>query len=80
MIKYFHELTKYEFEELVNSKKYTYGKLAKDYPQPKWCTYPNATEGMMGCWSLMSHMVKDRDFCNNCDCSIEYKQKVLSKY
>jgi len=68
MIKYFHELTVEEYTDLVDSKKYTYEKLAKDYPQPEWCTYPDATEGLMGCWSLTSHMVTGKDFCKDCEC------------
>ena len=56
-----------EFKDIVDSKKYTYKKLAEDYPQPEWCNYPGATEGIMGCWSLMSHMVKNKNFCRNCD-------------
>lgn len=73
MIKHFHELTKEEFKEIVDSKKYTWEQLSKDYPQPEWCGYPDATQGTMGCWSLVSHMVKDRDYCKNCECSKDYK-------
>ena len=70
MIKYYHELTKEEFDELVK-KKYTWGQLAEDYPQPKWCGYPDATEGLMGCWSLVLHKIKSKDLCENCDCLIK---------
>ena len=66
MIKYFHELSKEEFSLLVG--KITYGELAEKYPQPEWCTYPEATAGMMGCWSLVGHMVTGKEFCKNCDC------------
>lgn len=67
MIKYFHELTQEEYQKLVEQK-YTYDQLAKDYPQPVWCAYPNATEGIMGCWSLMGFMVTGEDCCKSCDC------------
>lgn len=76
MIKYFHELTKEEFQALVDSKKYTWGMLAHDYPQPEWCNYPNATEGHMGCWSLMSHLVKDRAWCKDCEECKDYAKKT----
>jgi hypothetical protein len=72
VIKYFHELTAEEYKELVDSKEYTYEKLAKDYPQPEWCNYPEATQGVMGCWSLMNHMVKGREYCINCECCVDY--------
>lgn len=67
MIKLFPELTKEEYNELVTSKM-TYDKLAKEYPQPKWCGYPDALYGTMGCWSLLSFMVTSEDFCKDCDC------------
>lgn len=66
MIKHFHELTRKEFEDLIDSK-ITYGQLAIDYPQPKWCRYPEATNGDLGCWSLMSFRVTGKDFCKKCD-------------
>ena len=79
MIKYFHKLTAEEFKVIVD-KKITYGQLAIDYPQPKWCNYPEATSGSMGCWSLMAHMVKNRKFCVNCDCSKDFvkKKEIIS--
>lgn len=67
MIKYFHELTEAEFKAIVESKQYTWKQLAKDYPQPEWCQYPDATSGVMGCWSLMSHMVTGKEYCKGCE-------------
>ena len=69
MIKYFHELTKEEFSELIESGKYTWGSVGNDYHQPAWCEYPGATEGQMGCWSLtmITGNVSD-EFCKTCDC------------
>lgn len=67
MKKYFHELTPKEYDGLVK-KKLTYKQLGKDYPQPKWCDYPNATEGVMGCWSLISFRVSGKEFCDGCTC------------
>jgi len=67
MIKYFHELTEAEFEALV-AKKLTYEELVKNYPQPKWCGYPKATAGVLGCWSLMDFMVTGEAYCKDCDC------------
>uniref|UniRef100_A0A6M3JIC9 Uncharacterized protein n=1 Tax=viral metagenome TaxID=1070528 RepID=A0A6M3JIC9_9ZZZZ len=72
MIKYFHELTKKEFNKLAKTKM-TYAQLAEDYPQPTWCGYPKATQGIMGCWSLTGFMVTGEDFCKDCDCYIKGK-------
>lgn len=77
MIKPFHELTKVEYEALVKEG-ITYGELSKRHPQPDWCKYPDATEGAMGCWSLMYFYIKDRDYCKDCDLSIDYKEPPCS--
>jgi len=52
MIKYYHELRKEEYLWLVKEGT-TYAELEKDFPQPSWCEYPQATSGLMGCWSLI---------------------------
>lgn len=70
MKKYFHELTDQEFKELPGN--ITYEQLAKEYPQPDWCEYPDATAGLMGCWSLMSMLIKNRDCCKNCECCKDF--------
>lgn len=70
MEKYFHELTESEFNELFETKM-TWGECAKEYPQPEWCSYPEAVQGVMGCWSLMGFMVTGRSYCKNCDCYIK---------
>ena len=72
MIKYFHELTEEEFQELLK-KKLTWGECAIEYPQPSWCGYPDAVAGMMGCWSLMSLVVENEDYCKSCDCYSKFE-------
>jgi hypothetical protein len=67
MIKYFHKLTEEEFDELVKQKM-TWEEVAKKYQQPKWCDYPDAVCGPMGCWSLMMFLVKNKKYCRDCDC------------
>jgi hypothetical protein len=74
MIKYFHELTKEEFGKLVGESKYKWGEFAEMYPQPKWCGYPDAVQGEMGCWSLMGFMVTGKPYCKGCDCLIKHKK------
>jgi len=69
---YFHKITNEEYQRLIDDK-WTLGKVAEHYKQPSWCGYPNALEGQMGCWSLLSmerHQISP-DFCRNCDCFME---------
>lgn len=66
MIKYFHELTDSDIKGLIESK-ITWEQVAKDYPQPSWCHYPNATGGDMGCWSLIEQSIKDINSCGECE-------------
>jgi hypothetical protein len=71
MIKYYHELKKEEFLWLVEEKT-TYSEVEKDFPQPPWCSYHQATFGIMGCWSLTDwesgySTVTGEDFCKTCD-------------
>ncbi len=74
-VKYFHELTKEEYAKLCRQKPpITYGDLAKMYPQPKWCNYPGATYGMVGCWSLVDFMVEDEKYCKKCECYRKVKK------
>ncbi len=84
MIKYFHELTKAEFNELLKTKT-SWEPCAKDYPQPIWCSYPDAVCGEMGCWSLMSfnkdgtNWVTGRKYCKGCDCYIKRLKPQMLK-
>ena len=66
MKKYFHELAEKEFKAVVDEK-ITWEECAESYPQPEWCRYSDAVQGIMGCWSLMSHMVTGEDFCKTCE-------------
>ena len=65
MIKPFHKLTQKEFDALPGGM--TYGELAEKYPQPEWCDYANATDGAMGCWSLVSFQIHGPDDCSACE-------------
>ena len=71
MIKFFHELTREEFEKIAKRRR-SVKNFVRDYPQPVWCEYPEATAGMMGCWSLVGFMVTGEDYCKKCDC---YKKR-----
>lgn len=83
MIKYCHELTKEEYEKLGDGKKsgLTFAEFAELYPQPIWCSYPDATFGTMGCWSLLDFdnghsMVTGEKYCKGCDCYIPKLKRI----
>ncbi len=70
---FFHELPQSEIDTLLQNK-VTVGDIMEKYSQPKWCAYPNALEGAMGCWSLMDLNPEglrtkiSESFCKSCDC------------
>ena len=70
-MKYFHEATDEEIDKLIADKA-TIGDLKKEYIQPDWCTYPDALDGPMGCWSLMDikglRKSIGHDYCKTCEC------------
>lgn len=76
VIKYFNKLTREEFRE-VCKENINWEECAKRYPQPVWCSYPNAVCGLMGCWSLMDFMVYGRNYCKHCECYIK-KSRTIS--
>jgi len=68
ILPYFHEeVDKERFDEFKKEGK-TWGQLKSEYQQPKWCQYPDALGGMMGCWSLVGCLITDEDCCKTCDC------------
>ena len=68
---YFHELDRQQVEKLIADNK-SIEFILKNYKQPKWCTYPNALAGEMGCWSLMDiYSTREQiseQYCSICDC------------
>jgi hypothetical protein len=68
--KYFHEISEDEYNELI-SKEVTWGYISANYLQPLWCNYPEALNGMYGCWALTDNDGRASisvDFCKNCEC------------
>ena len=69
--KYFHELPQLVIDKMITDKK-TYGYIMGKFKQPNWCMYPDALEGMMGCWSLTDFSKNglrtkiSNEFCENC--------------
>lgn len=74
-IVFFHELSQSKVDELVNSHK-TWGDIMEEFKQPEWCSYHNALEGELGCWSLVDIRqggLREKispEFCKDCDCFI----------
>lgn len=66
--RYFHLLPKGEFKRLCAEGMTWRGLIDAGYVQPDWCDYPNALDGMMGCWSLLYGRVSGEQYCNDCDC------------
>jgi hypothetical protein len=50
-MKYLHEATDEEIQADLDAR-ITNREFADKYTQPEWCNYPDATLGVMGCWSL----------------------------
>lgn len=55
----------------MRSANLTWNDVKKHHRQPEWCSYPDALDGYMGCWSLVGRKVTGRDFCKTCDCYSE---------
>ena len=69
MKEYFHEAFNQESLELAKKQtpKITWNEIMEKYKQPKWCDYPDALSGYMGCWSLVGGKVTGKDYCKGCD-------------
>jgi hypothetical protein len=66
-IVHFHELPRAEFERMKETG-VTWKDVMSQFKQPIWCAYPDALDGIMGCWSLVGNLVTDEAFCKGCDC------------
>jgi hypothetical protein len=70
--KYFHELEQSEIDSLIKGH-YNWASISEEYSQPSWCTYPEALNGLIGCWSLTdtkeegSRALISEDFCKECE-------------
>lgn len=73
--RYFHLVTDDEWEALKAGKLTWRGLQDEGYVQPDWCNYPDALDGMMGCWSLVGRKVTGEAYCKSCEC---YKAKVTA--
>lgn len=70
MKKYLHE----HYDEYVTIKcaaslggKITWGDFLAEFDQPKWCAYPDACLGSLGCWSLVGEYVNGEEYCVGCE-------------
>ena len=70
MKRYWHELSDTTIRRLI-TKRTTWGEIMGRYKQPDWCNYPDALEGIMGCWSLTGINTRkqiSKAYCKKCDC------------
>jgi hypothetical protein len=65
MIKYFNEITSQEYTNFFN-KGLTWKDIAKDYPQPVWCRFPNAVNYKDGCLGLVLQSIHAEEDCEKC--------------
>jgi hypothetical protein len=75
--RYWHTLADSTIKKLI-SKHTTWDAVMERYRQPSWCGYPNALEGILGCWSLTDHKIRheiSREYCTRCDCFIKKEEK-----
>jgi len=77
MKRYWHELSDSTIKKLI-SKGTSWRQVMDKYLQPAWCTYPDALEGALGCWSLTDHFGSRHkisiEFCKSCDCFKKVKK------
>lgn len=77
-MKYWHEIPQEEVEQRIAEKR-TNQYIMDNYAQPDWCNYPDALNGIMGCWALVDNAPGgtrakiSHEFCKNCECN---KSKV----
>ena len=74
---YWHKLKDSTIKRAIKNKM-TIKESMHRYKPPDWCRYPNALEGVIGCWSLMDtlglrHEISI-DYCKGCDCFKEINQ------
>ena len=67
---YWHEaMTEGAFKKLLEDRPHmTWGDVLKEYQQPDWCNYPDALQGVMGCWSLLDYRIDSVADCHDCEC------------
>ena len=63
---FWHELTN-EQQNTVAESGIILNTFMKIFSQPKWCKYPDALQGYMGCWSLMKGKVHGINDCKDCE-------------
>lgn len=63
---YWHKIPTKRQIEIISSG-ITIGQFEEKYQQPKWCSYPRALQGVLGCWSLVYKRVS-KSFCRGCEC------------
>jgi hypothetical protein len=70
--KYYHEIPASELDAVIADGK-TWGHVLENYKQPDWCEYPEALNGIWGCWSLTDNSPDglrtkiSEQYCSTCE-------------
>jgi len=75
MAEYFHQMTT-EKRSQIETAGWTWGDVKEHFVPPAWCQYPDALNGVGGCWSLIGGIVTGEDFCKTCDCHRDFDTSV----
>ena len=68
---YWHEIPYEEQGKIMEESGLTTEQFLSRYKQPHWCGYPEALDGMMGCWSLiLGKSIHCQSDCGDCDCIV----------
>jgi len=75
---YWHKLKNSTIKRVYKNKM-TCKEVMLHYRQPDWCGYPNAINGILGCWSLTMDADNSKgnrkdisvEYCKDCDCFIK---------
>jgi hypothetical protein len=68
---FWHRLPDWKIQKMIKEG-VSNGFVVENYRQPTWCNYPEALNGVMGCWSLTDifglRKMISKKFCSECDC------------
>lgn len=67
---FWHEASEEEIISFMEAGA-TWEDVMQKYAQPKWCNYPKALEGALGCWSLTFPETRIKicsAYCKDCEC------------
>jgi len=64
---FWHRINEYDQLYIQEHSGMTIGQFMKKFKQPDWCDYPDALQGIFGCWSLYYRYIHNIGNCENCN-------------